>query len=272
MFVITAILAGCGTKESGIALSPEDWKIHKAEPLTSLEDYYAKYSSLPRRADLIACAAGGHMAMNGGGTEPVSVFFYPMDDKWDVKDIRIFEAASIETDTLDFASFQEKRWPAEPVFNGYLRRYATGYNDKETWMVITCLTNDTLHTSGMIHLRVATQPTVVDMAGITLTEDTTGLKFSWPGALDSSSAKSESPIDAIYFQVVSDDAMNLVSGTYTNEPVFTFYDTKNVVINIHDTNPPPNLDSGKKYEFMVMAVSRDNWVNRILKKKFVAPK
>ncbi len=270
--VAVTILGGCGAKESGIALSPKDWKVREAEPLASLAEYYAKYSSLPKRADLIACAAGGQMAMGGEGKEPVSVFFYPMDDKWDVTDIRIFEAESIETDTLNFASFQEKRWPAEPVFNGYLRRYATGYKARETWMVITCLTNDTLHTSGMIHLRVDTQPTVVDMSGITLTEDTSGLRFNWPGAISSGDTDSASPVDAIYFEVVSDGSMNLISGTYTREPDFTFYDTRNVVINIHDTDPSPTLDSGQDYEFMVMAVSRDNWVNRILKRRFVAPK
>ncbi len=207
--------------------------------------------------------------MKSGAAEPVSVFFYPKDN---AKDIRIFEASSLTTDTLDFADFQEKRWPVAPVFNGYLRRYATDYLKRETWVVITCLTNDTLHTSGMIHLRVASQPTAIDMAGISLAPNTTSLNFQWP---DDSSASATAaggfPEDAIYFEVVSEPSGALISGTYTREPLFTFYDTKNVVINIRDTNPPPTLRSGQKYNFMVMAVSQDNWVNRILKKEFVAP-
>ncbi len=269
---MTLTLSSCalfGAKESGIALSPKDWKVSSSEPQTTLAEYYAKFSELPRRADLIACAAGGHMSMKTGAAEPVSVFFYPKDK---ATDIRIFEAKSLQTDTLDFANFEEKRWPVDPVFNGYLRRYRTDYLKRETWMVITSVTNDTLHTSGMIHLRVDTQPTKIDMMGVSMAEATDGLQFQWP---DDSTAAAQftdsSPADAVYFEVVSNSAGDLVSGTYTRQPNFTFYDTKNVFINIRDIDPPPSLESGQNYEFMVMAVSGDNWVNRILKREFVAP-
>jgi len=207
--------------------------------------------------------------MLSGKTEPVSVYFYP---KANASDIRIFEAPSVQTDTLDWAKFREIRWPVEPVFNGYLRRYATDYLQKETWLVVTCLTDDTLHTSRMIHLKTASQPTIMDPDGIVAkAESGAQVLFSWKG--DSSTTDIAPPVieDAIYFEVVSDKNGNLISGTYTREPQFEFYNTKNVAINIRDINPPPTLKSGQTYDFMVMAVSADNWVNRLLKQTFVAP-
>ncbi|WP_400070669.1 hypothetical protein [Zobellia russellii] len=64
----------------------------------------------------------------------------------------------------------------------------------------------------------------------------------------------------IYFQVVSDDAGNLLSGTYTFENNFQYYDLDNVVLNITNDTPPA-LKAEADYTFTLMAVSEDNWVN-----------
>ena len=46
------------------------------------------------------------------------------------------------------------------------------------------------------------------------------------------------------------------------------YDLSNVVINIHDINPPPTLQEREEYTFLVMGISKDNWVDFIANKKF----
>ena len=195
VWAISLSLSGCALSDSkGIAVSPEDWIARSNEPLTTLADYYLKHGDIPRRSDLIACAAGGYPNMTSGKTEPVSVYFYPKDN---ARDIRIFEAPSIQTDTLDWAKFRELRWPIEPVFNGYLRRYATDYLQKETWLVVTCLTDDTLHTSRMIHLKIANQPTILDLDGSVAKHWSGTMVFDWEG--DSTSADTAPPVidDAI---------------------------------------------------------------------------
>ena len=71
----------------------------------------------------------------------------------------------------------------------------------------------------------------------------------------------------IYFQVVSDDENNLISGTYTFESMFQFYDLENVVLNI-TKGTPDMLERSADYNFTLMGVSEDNWVNLFSQKSF----
>ena len=73
----------------------------------------------------------------------------------------------------------------------------------------------------------------------------------------------------IYFEVVADSLGNLVSGTYTYDKHWKFYDLSNVVLNIHDVTPPPELTPNAKYKFTLMGVSEDNWVHLAGEKEFV---
>ena len=81
----------------------------------------------------------------------------------------------------------------------------------------------------------------------------------------------ESPNDnIIYFQIVSDENGNALSGTYTTERSFQFYELDNVVLNVTPPNTTPTLEVGKTYDFTLMGVSSENWVNVIMDKRFVA--
>ncbi|MGI9551707.1 MAG: hypothetical protein ACR2MT_10935, partial [Aurantibacter sp.] len=71
----------------------------------------------------------------------------------------------------------------------------------------------------------------------------------------------------IYFQVVSDNQDDLLSGTYTNDRNFRYYDTTNVVLNI-TRELPPQLDPNGAYKFTLMGVSEDNWVNLFVELPF----
>ena len=75
--------------------------------------------------------------------------------------------------------------------------------------------------------------------------------------------------NAIYFQVISDDQNNLISGTYTYDNYFQFYDLENVVLNITTQTPQP-LTLNQEYNFTLMDVSEDNWVNWVVLKTFEA--
>ena len=74
--------------------------------------------------------------------------------------------------------------------------------------------------------------------------------------------------NAIYFQVISDAEDNLISGTYTTESQFQYYNTSNVVLNITQ-GVPPALVSNATYNFTLMDVSLDNWVNLVVQKPFI---
>ena len=77
--------------------------------------------------------------------------------------------------------------------------------------------------------------------------------FAWPG---------EPGDNVIYFQLLTDGNDRVVSGTYTTEPRFTFYETINVVLNVSPGTPPTSLPaSGGPYRMTVMGVGENNWVN-----------
>ncbi|MFK7748504.1 MAG: hypothetical protein AB8B65_08945, partial [Kordia sp.] len=75
--------------------------------------------------------------------------------------------------------------------------------------------------------------------------------------------------NAIYFQIVSTPNNGLLSGTYTFENQFQYYNISNVVLNITPENPL-DLTINNSYKFTLMDVSEDNWVNTVIQDIFVA--
>lgn len=66
--------------------------------------------------------------------------------------------------------------------------------------------------------------------------------------------------NAIYFQIVSDINDTVLSATYTFESNFQYYNTSNVVLNVTE-GIPPDFMVNEAYNFTLMDVSEDNWVN-----------
>ena len=66
---------------------------------------------------------------------------------------------------------------------------------------------------------------------------------------------------------VRDAENNFLSGTYTFEKWFQYFNLSNVVLDINTSNPP-NLIEGNSYNLTLMGVSEDNWVNLLIQKGF----
>ena len=218
---------------------------------------YTERSNLPVSRQLIACAGGGMVDDAVRPESPVSIYYYPIDG---ATNFRYFETASIDQDPEDFSLFEEKPLEDQPFFNGYLRRFLNVPIAEERWARVTFETGDSVHVANAIRLKYPVKPTLYDSTAVAVQENGTMPAFAWEGVNDAT--------DAIYFQVVSDRNGNLVSGTYTFEKAFTFYDLSNVVLNIRDVSPPPELDINSSYRFTLMTVSRDNWVNLIAERQF----
>jgi hypothetical protein len=71
----------------------------------------------------------------------------------------------------------------------------------------------------------------------------------------------------IYFEVISNTKDELLSGTYTFQKRFQYYKLDNVVLNITQ-GIPPQLNPIHSYNFTLMGVSEDNWVNLFIEKSF----
>ena len=72
-----------------------------------------------------------------------------------------------------------------------------------------------------------------------------------------------------YFQVFTQNDDVFLSGTFTTETTFQYYNETNVVRKIH-TDTPPSLVIDDTYKFYLYGLSADNWVNLVIQKSFIA--
>ncbi|WP_343330622.1 hypothetical protein [Polaribacter staleyi] len=177
-------------------------------------------------------------------------------------DIRYYEADSLNIDdVLDFVNYRRENVTLTEVFDGKLQRF-TRTGEDENWCLVTYLLDGELYKSNPIRLKNATNPTSwTDEVTIKFPE-TLKPTFTWSdfGVTD----------NAIYFEAISkeeDDAF--VSGTYTLDATFQYFDISNVEININTPLTPDDLVEDTEYLFTMMAISADNWVNTVIEETFI---
>lgn len=222
---------------------------------STLSEYIAENGDL-ELDELIACAGGRPEGLGGDERFPTSVFFYPIEN---ATEFRYFEATDLK-DSLDFTRYKQKYMSDEPVFNGYLWKYNNTGFINERMGVVTYKTPGKLHVCTPIRIKTNPKPTEQNPDLLEIVENGVNPEFSWEDGIIKE--------NVIYFQVISDMEGNLISGTYTFEKEFKFYDLSNVVLNIRDVDPHPQLEPNQTYKFTLMAVSEDNWVNLICEKNF----
>lgn len=227
----------------------------KVEEISTLDQYMDRYSLL-EEAEVIACAAGKPDGLMGSVDYPTDIFFYPVEG---AKQFTYFESLDIDNPE-DFSNYSIVDLEDKPIFNGYLRKFIQQPFSGERMAIVAYQTEDSLHLSNPIRLKTNTKPTEVNSDLVTVNPQGINPKFVWEdGVIDE---------NAIYFQVISDEAGNLISGTYTFDREFTFYDLENVVLNITDPTVTPELSPNTQYNFTMMAVSLDNWVNLLIEVPF----
>lgn len=219
--------------------------------LINLQEHLTLNSSL-EIDEVIACAASKEFENNTS-----YIFYYP---EIGASEIRYFETSSIDDDKNNFSLYKEKELLKEDVFNGYLGRFVRS-SLTESWCIVTYKTEGKFHKSNPIRLKNRSKPT--EWTDMVTVDNSISLrpKFLWDDGVVNE--------NAIYFQVITDFENNLLSGTYTYDKWFQYYNLSNVVLNVtRDT--PPNLIKGNDYGFTMMGVSEDNWVNLVIQKKIKA--
>ena len=202
--------------------------------------------------EVIACAAS---AKNDQSTS--YIYYYPIPE---AKNIQYFETSSVAIDPNDLSNYKKKTLISEDVFGGYLKRFVrTGLD--EIYCIVTYETEGKFHKSNPIRLKNATKPTeytnvvAIDFSELLMPS------FTWEDGIIAE--------NAIYFHVISDNDNNFISGTYTFEKNFQYYKLDNVVLDIN-RETPVDLQLNEVYNFSMLAVSLDNWVNLIIEKSFTA--
>ena len=219
--------------------------------IINLQEYINQNSS-QNLGEVIACAAS-----NKVNTEITYVFYYPFIG---ATEIQYFETESTSVNPNIFSNYNLKELNKEPIFNGKLERFVKESN-QEVWCIITFIFDGKLHKSNPIRIKNQTKPSewTADVT-IDFTEQLKP-KFSW---LDGNVDENE-----IYFEVLSDNQNDFLSGTYTTDKWFQYKNSSNVVLDINITEPV-NLATNNTYNFTMMGVSEDNWVNLIIEKQFTA--
>lgn len=193
--------------------------------------------------NVIACAASNENA------NTISVFFYPRDG---ATNLQYYETENAEVDKNDFSKYEHKTPPLLDIFNGYLKKFEVAVSS-EKWVIVAFEKDMKTHLSNPIRLKQIAKPTEYLPQNLEADASTTTPNFTWTdGTFDDTK---------IYFQVISDEQENLISGTYTLEKTFRFYELDNVVLNI-TKGTPSALEKNTSYRFTLMAVSEDNWVNQ----------
>jgi hypothetical protein len=226
-------------------------KGENANEFQNLQEYINAYSSTPL-GEVIACAASEHL-----DTDVTYVFYYPLIG---ATDISYFESDEVGIDPNDFSNYIRKELAIEPVFGGKLERFVrTGSN--EAWGMVTFVLQGVLHRSNPIRLKNKTKSSEWT--------DTVAIDFMQSGAPKFSWTDGNIVESVIYFQVIADAQQRFFSGTYTTEKWYQYQNNTNVVLDIN-TEVPPDLNLGQDYNFTLMGVSEDNWVNLIIQKTFTA--
>ncbi len=200
---------------------------------------------------VIACAASEKNTGN------ILIFFYPESGAVNFK---LYETSTADVDKNDFNAYKQVVLQNEAVFNGYLRRFSQK-STTEKWVIVTVELDNEVKISNPIRVKHLSKPTLWEDI-IHINQNALGMPlFSWEDNFAGD--------NAIYFQVISDQNNNLLTGTYTNANKFQYYKLTNVVLNI-TTEQPPILVEGGSYNFTLMDVSADNWVNVVtLNKTFI---
>jgi len=223
----------------------------------NLKEYLDVNSEWTRSTQIIACAAGGGAFSDANPEAPISIFFYPQTTAFDFK---YFETDNASVNEIDFSNYKEIELEVSDVFNGYLRKFAREYSDKDRWAIVSYRLDGVLWTCQPILLKAGNAPTMIDAEAVSVEgTDTLTPNFSWDDASEG---------NAIYFQVISDIEGNLISGTYTFDQDFVFYEPEDFAPNITNPDATPTLTSGTSYNFTLMGVGEDNWVNLISEKLF----
>jgi len=130
---------------------------------------------------------------------------------------------------------------------------------EEKWVIISFEEDGMTHLSNPIRLKQITKPTEYLPQNVSIDASTNMPTFSWvDGQFDDTK---------IYFEVLTNANNDFISGTYTFEKFFQYYKLDNVVLNI-TSGTPETLVQNTVYNFSMLAVSEDNWVNLFTEVEF----
>ena len=218
----------------------------------NLQEYIDGSSNVATEA-VVAYAANAE-----ANTNLTYIFYYP---EAGASDIRYYELTDSALDENNFINYKRQSLDSKEVFGGKLARFSRS-GDSESWCLVTYEKEGILRISDPIKLNNKTKSTEYSDAVNIDYKTTTEPNFTWEdGVIDE---------NVIYFQVFTDEEESFISGTYTEDKFFQYYDETNVLEIPKINNAiPQDLVEDEIYNFSMFALSDDNWVNLIIREQFI---
>jgi len=152
----------------------------------NLQEYLDVNSDWNRSTQIIACAAGGGEFSDANPNAPISIFFYPQGTAFD---FRYFETDNVAVNESDFNNYREVELQVSDVFNGYLRKFAREFSDKDRWAIVSYRLDGALWTCQPILIKAGNSPTIIDPEAVAVeATDTVEPNFSWNDMVEEENA------------------------------------------------------------------------------------
>lgn len=211
---------------------------------TNLKSYLNSKSN--KIDDVIACAASSE------DEKQTLVYFYPRPN---TSNFRLYLANSSEILKTDTENYTLQNIEDKSAIGNTLRVFTINSEQQQVWAIVSFEENNQISYSNPINLKHISSPTIYnDDIIITKNENPS---FEWENILGK-----DNTTNAIFFEVINNNQNQLISGTYTLEPKYEYLNNQNVVLIITPENTT-KLNPSEDYEFLVLGVSEDNWVNFI---------
>lgn len=226
-------------------------------PIT-LQEHIDSLPELTPFDELVACAGGGQPTFLADDDAPLNVFFYP---ELETHTIKYYETADDNGDPDDLSLYSEVEAEHVPIFNGFLRRFPRPAPQNDVYSRVSFINGDTLWYSKAIKMKINEQPSefLPELCEVDLSITGEPI-FTWEEGTVGE--------NVIFFHAITTEQGDALSGTYTEEQRFQYYNLDNVVFNVTRTGQPQPLEVDSTYYMTLMGVSSDNWVNLFTEKRF----
>ena len=132
---------------------------------------------------------------------------------------------------------------------------------RDEWIIMTYIIEDKIKVSSPIRVNNLFQRTEY-LEDISIDQNESGTaNFDW--------TIQSYDTNAFFFEIMKNNSSDVLSLTFTNESNFQYFNLENVTLNLSETSPP-QLELGSDYEFTVLDIGLDNWINSIYQQSFVA--
>lgn len=201
--------------------------------------------------DVIACAGSNK------DNNQILVYFFP---RIHTSNYKLYLSNNSNVEKTNFKEYTWKNVTDTNTIGNTLRAFELENTIPNLWAIVSFEENNQISFSNPINLKHLISPTIYNNQ-----VDITPLQkpiFKWENTLGKDHTK-----NAIYFQILNNKVNQLLSGTYTLNTNYTYLNNSNVILTITPNNNT-SLKANENYNFLVMGVSEDNWINFISDKTF----